>query len=135
MTGRQAAPLRDATKAPPWLYRLAVRHVLLYRRRKGRQRKLADGYAARSSTVSAMETDPLNWLLADERRELVRVALQKLSPRDMEILLLKYTEDWSYHEIARQLGVSHSAVETRLHRARRRLRAELAGLEVIEVAR
>lgn len=132
---RQTAPLRDATKAAPWLYRLAVRHVLLYRRRQGRQRKLTDGYAARSSTASAIETEPLDWLLADERRRLVRVALQKLTPRDMEILLLKYTEDWSYHEIARQLGVSHSAVETRLHRARRRLRAELAGLEVIEAAR
>ena len=37
---RQAAPLRDQTKAAPWLYRLAVRQVLLYRRKKGRQRKL-----------------------------------------------------------------------------------------------
>lgn len=132
---RQAAPLRDQAKAAPWLYRLAVRQVLLYRRKKGRQRKLSDRYVARESPAGASDTEPLDWLLADERRELVRVALQNLSPRDMEILLLKYTEDWSYHEIAQQLGVSHSAVEARLHRARRRLRAELMALEVIEATR
>lgn len=132
---RQAAPLRDETRAAPWLYRLAVRHVLLYRRQKGRQRKLTDNYAARLPPLESLDPDPLDWLLADERRGLIRIALQNLSARDMEILLLKYTEDWSYHQIARQLGVSHSAVEARLHRARRRLRAELAALEVIEAAR
>ena len=34
---------------------------------------------------------------------------------------------------ARHLGISESAVEARLHRARKRLRQELAALEVIEV--
>ncbi len=129
---RQAAPLRDQSKAAPWLYRLAVRQVLLYRRRKGRQRKLTTHYAERSTTEVPPDADPLDWLLADERRDLVRLALRNLATRDMEILLLKYTEDWSYHEIAAKLGVSHSAVEARLHRARRRLRAELAMLKVIE---
>ena len=31
---RQAAPLSDASKVVPWLYRLAVRQVLLHRRKK-----------------------------------------------------------------------------------------------------
>ena len=47
-----------------------------------------------------------------------------------ELLLLKYTENWNYHQLAERLGVSHSAVEARLHRARARLRGELAALEV-----
>ena len=76
--------------------------------------------------------DPLEWLLADERRRLIRRALTQLPERDAEILLLKYTENWSYHQIAEHLGVSHSAVEARLHRARQRMRQELAALEVIE---
>ena len=132
---RQTAPLRDQAKAAPWLYRLAVRQVLLYRRKKGRQRKLTDGYVAQVSPMTATTAEPLDWLLADERRGLIRIALQNLSPRDMEILLLKYTEDWSYREIAQHLGVSHSAVEARLHRARKRLRVELTALQVIEAAR
>ena len=42
--------------------------------------------------------------------------------------------NWSYQQIADHLGVSHSAVESRLHRARKRMRAELAAMEVIEVS-
>lgn len=132
---RQAAPLVDESKVAPWLYRLAVRQVLLYRRKMGRQRKLTQRFVERvpPSEADADSPDPLAWLLADERRALLRRALTKLAPRDAEILLLKYTEDWSYHQIARQLGISHSAVETRLHRARARLRNELAALAPSEV--
>jgi RNA polymerase sigma-70 factor (ECF subfamily) len=79
--------------------------------------------------------DPLHWLLANERRGLVRTALESLPERDLEVLLLKYTEDWSYQEIARRLDVSPGAVESRLHRARQRLRSALAALEVVESSR
>lgn len=132
---RQAAPLKDATKIAPWLYRLAIRQVLLYRRRRGRQRKLTDRYAERFQPGSqdVREPEPLDWLLADERRTLVRQALARLRGQDAEILLLKYSEKWSYRQIAEHLDISHSAVETRLHRARKRMRSELAALHVIEV--
>lgn len=132
---RQASPLREASKVAPWLYRLTVRQVLLFRRKCGRQRKLLDQYAKRIESVVERETDadPLDWLLASERREMVRFAVERLVPLDAEVLLLKYTENWSYDEIARHLGVSHAAVESRLHRARRRLRDELVVLEVVEV--
>jgi len=119
---RQAAPLSDASKVAPWLYRLAVRQVLLYRRKFGRQRKLLGRYAERIDSVGEREAsgDPLDWLLANERREMVRGAVDRLAPLDAEVLLLKYTEHWRYDEIARHLGVSHAAVESRLHRARGR---------------
>jgi RNA polymerase sigma-70 factor (ECF subfamily) len=38
---------------------------------------------------------------------------------------LKYAEDLSYREIGDRLGLSVSAVEARLHRARMRLRTKL----------
>ncbi len=132
---RQSAPLADPTKVAPWLYRLAVRQTLLYRRKCGRQRQLTARYADRlSPTDTAARTpNPLDWLLHSERCQQVRDALAKLAPRDAEILMLKYGESWSYHKIAAHLGVSHSAVETRLHRARNRLRAELVASELAEV--
>ena len=49
---------------------------------------------------------------------LVRRSLACLPRRDAEILLLKYTENWSYRQLAEHLGLSTSAVEARLHRAR-----------------
>jgi RNA polymerase sigma-70 factor (ECF subfamily) len=134
---RQAAPIADASKVAPWLYRLAVRQTLLYRRKCGRRRRLTDRYGEQlrggDPGGRGEVLDPLGWLLAEERRAQVRRALAVLAPRDAEILLLKYTEHWNYHQIAAHLGVSHSAVEARLHRARRRLRDELAALDVIEV--
>jgi RNA polymerase sigma-70 factor (ECF subfamily) len=132
---RQKAPLHDPAKAAPWLYRLAVVQALLYRRRHGRQRKLMDRFVQRwpPADHDAGSPDPLSWLLADERHRLVRQAVARLPPRDAEILLLKYTQDWNYRQLAERLGISHSAVETRLHRARARLRDELTALNVIEV--
>lgn len=129
---RQQAPIHDPTKITPWLYRLAVTQSLLYRRKLGRKRKLVDRYAEKVRPTEAVGGDPLEWLLSDERRGMVRTALRQLAPRDAEILLLKYVEDWDYHRIADRLGVSHSAVETRLHRARARMRAALAELQVVE---
>jgi RNA polymerase sigma-70 factor (ECF subfamily) len=129
----QRAPLLDLNKAAPWLYRLAVWQTLLYRRRAGRQRRLTGSYGQQLLGQDARQRfpDPLAWLLADERQSLVRAALARLGRQDAEILLLKYTEDWSYRDLASHLGVSESAVETRLHRARGRLRTELTALNVI----
>ena len=61
------------------------------------------------------------------------VALTRLPPRDAEVLILKYAEGWSYRELAEHLGQSEPAVESRLHRARQRLRQELTAARVIEV--
>jgi RNA polymerase sigma-70 factor (ECF subfamily) len=132
----QRTPLGDPAKVGPWLYRVAVRRTLLYRRQRGRQQKLVDRYAwARAATQNGLAeaADPLKWLVLDERRSLVREALGRLARRDSEILLLKYTEDWSYRELAAHLGVAESAVEARLFRARCRLRAALTRAPVSEI--
>ncbi len=113
---------------------MAVTHSLLYRRKQGRRRKLIDRYVQRTHpTEYDRSSDPLEWLLAKERKEQIRKAIKQMPKRDAEILLLKYTEDWSYRELAKHLGITESAVEARLHRARQRFRAELTSLAVIEV--
>jgi RNA polymerase sigma-70 factor (ECF subfamily) len=126
---RQQAPLADPGKVAPWLYRVAIRQSLLYRRTCGRRRKLLDRYQHVSPAATGPATNPLDWLLSDERQVKVRRALQQLPRRDVEMLLLKYQENWSYRDIAGRLGLSESAVEARLHRARGRLRDQLARME------
>jgi RNA polymerase sigma-70 factor (ECF subfamily) len=128
--------LRDPASAGPWLYRLAVVAALQYRRRQGRRRKLIERLTERHPPTDGetREVDPLDWLLADERQALVRRALARLPRRDAEILLLKYTEDWSYRELADRLGLSTSAVEARLHRARQKMRRALASVDPTLVA-
>jgi RNA polymerase sigma factor (sigma-70 family) len=131
---RQKAPINDSNKVAAWLYRLAVTQTLLHRRKLGRQRKLVDRFAQRNQPTEQdnRQMDPLSWLMSEERRHKVRTAVKRMARRDAEILLLKYTEDWSYRDLAEHLGITESAVEARLHRARQRLRSELAALDVVE---
>ncbi len=133
---RQRSPIADASKVAPWLYRLAVTQSLLYRRKQGRRRNLTRRYAQRyrPAEQDTRHVDPLDWLLREERREWVRQAVARLPRRETEILLLKYIEGWSYRQLAEHLGISRSAVEARLHRARKRLRTELAAMDVVEAS-
>jgi RNA polymerase sigma-70 factor (ECF subfamily) len=123
--------LRDSSRIGGWLYRLVVVAALQYRRRQGRRKKLLDRYVGRqpSSDGAARGTDPLDWLLADEEKAMVRQSLAMLPPRDAEIMLLKYSEDWSYQQLGEHLGLSVSAVEARLHRARQKMRQALCRLD------
>ncbi len=134
-TVQQTASLRDADRVSAWLYRVAVRQSCLYLRKQRRETRRVNGYARFGSQAEPhpLEYDPLSWLLADERMRLVREALRSLSRRDRELLLLKYTEDWSYQDMTRHLGLPRTTLESRLHRARERLRQKLASLNVIEI--
>lgn len=122
----QRSPLKDCAKAPAWLYRLAVIRSIRYRRHRARQRKRLARLAAETNGRASSTDDPFEWLLGEERRELVRRALKQLSGRDAEILMLKYHERFSYRRIAELLEISESAVDARVYRARERLRQKLA---------
>jgi RNA polymerase sigma-70 factor (ECF subfamily) len=129
------AGLKDPEKTAPWLYQLAVRQTLLYRRKQGRRRKLVDRYAQRfqPNAEDHRHPEPLAWLMGREREQAVRQAMDKLPRRDAEVLMLKYTEGWSYLQLAEHMGISQSAVEARLHRARKKLRAELGRTTIVEI--
>lgn len=133
---RDGHAVKDEQKAAPWLYRVAVRQALMHRRRMGRERRRTASLAGRTSSEDNNDQtpDPLGWLLADERNRLIRQAVDAIPGKDAEILLLKYSEDWSYRQIAEHLGISEQAVDSRLHRARQKLRVQLSQLQVIEVS-
>ena len=67
-----------------------------------------------------MEEDTGEELERSERHEAVRNALNRLSERDREILLL-WDAGLSYDEISEQTGLARGAIGTTLSRARRRL--------------
>ena len=70
-------------------------------------------------------------MMAEEKAVKIQGAIAALHQRDREILLLKYDQGWSYHDLTKQLGISHSAVEARLYRARQRLRQMLKQRDVV----
>ncbi len=122
----------DATKVAPWLYRVAIRQTINHRRRNGRRQRLLAGFARNGAHEEASAANPRDWVLAEEVQQSVAVAMEELPPHDREILLLKYTEGWTYKQLAEQLGVKMKTVEHRLMKARRALRRRLRqqGFEV-----
>ncbi|MFO1065709.1 MAG: RNA polymerase sigma factor [Pirellulales bacterium] len=118
----------------PWLYRVALRQVLLMRRKQGRRRKLMTG-AAENLEVTEHCTktrSPLDWILSEERGTQVQATLATLSERDRQLLLLKYIDGFSYEEIGDTLGVTAASVQSRLHRARKILRERLVSAQVVD---
>lgn len=115
-------------KVAPWLYRVAVKQCLARRRSAGRRRKFLDKLVRTKRTHEA-SVDPLEWLIREERQEHIREAFARLPDLDRQVLLLKYTEHWTYQDLATRLGVSVDTIEYRLLRARKRLRRLLAERE------
>lgn len=69
------------------------------------------------------QPDPAQVLVEHEQARLVRLALDRLSPRDRLILLLR-TEGLSYKEIAQAARCRPGSVGTLLARAERRLKEQ-----------
>jgi len=112
-------------RAPgPWLYRLTIRKILLYRRKQGRQRKLASSFA---DVVESNKPIPevLDQIIKDEDSNVLRKALAQMSGKDAEILILKYVHHWNYVKISENLGIKKNKIANRLRTARQRLRKEL----------
>jgi RNA polymerase sigma-70 factor (ECF subfamily) len=65
----------------------------------------------------------------NERRLLVRNALQQLPEKFREVLVLRELEGMSYRDISRILEVKQGTIESRIYRARTRLALEISNLE------
>lgn len=83
---------------------------------------------------AAPDPDPVDVLDRDARAAAAREALDHLSDRDREVLLL-WDAGLSYIEIAERTGLSVGAIGTTLARARRRLVVAYDAVEARNVAR
>ena len=112
----------EKEKIAPWLYRLAIRHVVNFYRRTNRR-----SHAKPTADLEPFseQPQPLDWMLAVEQQEQLQTALDQLRPQDREILMFKYELNWSYKQMAEHLGVPVRNIEYRLLNARKRLRSSL----------
>jgi RNA polymerase sigma-70 factor (ECF subfamily) len=108
-----------------WLYRLVVNGCLDHRRAGRRWSPLLDGWlgALRASGESALQK-----LLRSEVQESVQQVVAKLPAELRIVVILRYTEQLSYDEIAGILGCPPGTVASRLNRAHKLLERRLAGL-------
>lgn len=106
----------------PWLYGVARNCLANTVRGHGRRRRLLDRLGndetahGRQIVASPDADTPGGW---------VHEALARLSPADQEVLRLTAWEELGIDEVAVALGCGGRAAAMRLHRTRRRLRAEI----------
>jgi RNA polymerase sigma-70 factor (ECF subfamily) len=98
-----------------WLFGIARNAALDELRRAGRQAELATE-PADDAPAPDEEAD------VALRRAALRDALEQLSPRERELIALKFFAGLSNPEIADVIGVSESNAGTRLHRVMAKLR-------------
>lgn len=115
--------MRDGDKLLPWLFGIA-RNVCFETRRKTKRDMGAGDDELEDHMTDAPNPEAL--LLHREADELLARALQRIPEERRAALLLQMDHGLPYAEIATILEWSIAKVKIEIHRARLRLRAELA---------
>jgi RNA polymerase sigma-70 factor (ECF subfamily) len=121
-----------------WLFRITV-NVATDRHRARGARTRAFGPEAVTEeewerTASDSEASPEQLALEAERRRQIEDALNALPVKARTIIMLSDIEGLSYREIAEVLNCPIGTVMSRLHNARKRLRAALGAMLVLVLA-
>ncbi len=111
-----------------WLYRIAVNHVRDYLRKNKHRLDEVSIHGLGETIPGASGSSFEERQLAGRRRTLVQTALRRLPEKYRSILVLRDMQELPYEEISRILAISSGTVDSRLHRARKRLREKLAAI-------
>jgi len=123
---QQIGTLLDPARWRAWLYKLARNAAIDAGEKAAHERKLRISYG-RAEDQAARTTEPAKALIGEEERTRTLAAIRGLPAIYREPFVLRHLEDWSYAEIGEAMSLPVDTVETRLVRARRLLRAALAG--------
>jgi RNA polymerase sigma-70 factor (ECF subfamily) len=114
-----------------WLTRIAINSALMILRKKRNCQEIlidsGDGGVGNFTTWeprSPMD-DPESHYVRGERHKLLRKAIHQLPPVYREVIQLRQAKEHSVREIAQSLGITVSAVKSRLSRAKSALRTSM----------
>jgi RNA polymerase sigma-70 factor (ECF subfamily) len=118
-----------------WLQRIKVNHCLNFLKKRGRQPERVDADAPTVQAHEAMRREPRaeRRVAASEEGKRIEVVLDSMSETLRVPLLMRDLDDFSYQEIAEELGIGLSATKMRIKRAREEFRGryqELTGAEM-----
>jgi len=112
----------ERSKFYTWLYRVAANAAKDHVKKRIRRPAVA---LEEDDVVPSAGDSPVAHAAAAETRRLVREAIAALPLRYREVLTLRELEGLSYNEIAGVLQISIGTVESRLHRARAKLKRRM----------
>ena len=124
---QKLSTLKKPQRFASWLYVIAANYCKMWLRKKRLSTEsLEDTSSAELEkvTYSGYVIEENEQTTAEAQREVVKKLLAKLQESDRTVITLYYLGEMNYEEISNFLGVSVSAVKSRLHRARQRLKKE-----------
>ncbi len=127
---RGLAGFRGGSSLFTWLCQICRNHLADARRKAARQpaMKSLEEFGGEKPLAKVVQLtdfrDPLDECAADDDRGAVRRAINRLPPHYARILELRFGDELTAPEIGRVLGVTESAAESQLVRARHAFRDE-----------
>jgi RNA polymerase sigma-70 factor, ECF subfamily len=106
-----------------WLFTIARRRLIDYRRRETRRRTAMDLPAA---SLASESFDPERQALAASETEVALSRLASLAPDQAEVVFLRILAGLDVEDVAAILGKTPGAIRVLQHRALKRLREQLA---------
>jgi RNA polymerase sigma-70 factor, ECF subfamily len=121
---KHANQFHGDAKLSTWLFSITANWCRDYLRKADNKAKESDDVLV---TLPSSDQGPERGLQQRQNEQLVRKALQALTPEQREAILLSRYQGLSYAEIAQIAGCSEGAVKTRVFRAMETLKKALAG--------
>jgi RNA polymerase sigma-70 factor (ECF subfamily) len=106
---------RGESSLRTWLFTIE-RRLLLDRKRAERRRR-ADVELHEADALTG--ADPLEAMVATEAQARLRLAVERLTPTQREVFVLRVGEGLSYKEIAEAVGTTEGAARVHYHNAMR----------------
>ena len=116
---------RGQSELGTWLMRITVNKCRSHRRKE--MLRLRWLWSRQQEDAAASEPADRAALDRETQAE-IRRGVRRLPARYCEVVVLRYLEEMPVEKIGQVLGLTRNTVEVRLHRARERLKKELAGL-------
>jgi RNA polymerase sigma-70 factor (ECF subfamily) len=121
---RALSRFRSGAEPRPWLLRIVANAAR--NRRRGASRQAALGLRLAADPLSGgAAPSPEGSVLADERREALLAAIERLRPDDRLVIALRWFVELDEASMAAALDVPRGTVKSRLSRAMSRLRDEV----------
>jgi len=120
----QLAQCREPEKFAGWFFLILRNRCFAERRRRQRE---ARPLGTQDDAIAGPDRSDGPVERAEDRQAVER-ALQRLTPEQREVFVLKHVEEMSYDEIAALTGASVPSLKMRMHRAYDRLRVLLKEL-------
>ncbi|MGB2807730.1 MAG: sigma-70 family RNA polymerase sigma factor [Sedimentisphaerales bacterium] len=117
--------LKEADRFWPWLFKIALSKILIYRRAEHKRRTFSKSVANLADMQHDRQAAIAN-VVGQELKEIVLAAMQKLKPEHRAVINMRCYDEMGYAEIAQTLGCSKFAAQMLFYRAKKSLKKQLS---------